>query len=109
MPRHEFGWMDPAPLPTARYDTYEPQTYRRISVDDAYIEPLLDRLADIDLYWHSLAVPGKGLAYCGITLIPPSAAPAFMEVIADVPELQELYALLRSAQEKGAFLIHYGI
>lgn len=71
MLKHEFGIMPKAPKTGKRYDKYEPQKYDCISVDDAYLQEVTDRLIAIDFYWHTLSVRGRGLAYCGITLIPP--------------------------------------
>ena len=61
-----------------------------ISVDDARLECIVERLSSIDFYWYTLSVKGKGLSYCGITLIPPSSLKAFIDAIADNSELSEL-------------------
>ena len=71
MAKHEFGIMNVSPKPHERYDSYEPEKYNCISVHDDCIEPLLDKLEQIESYWHTLERPGKGLACYGITLIPP--------------------------------------
>ena len=63
MPHHEFGIMDTAPEKGLRYDEYEPQKYNCITVDDVYIEGILDRLSNIHTYAHTLDVPYSGLAY----------------------------------------------
>ena len=55
-----------APQQGKRYDEYEPWKYACISVDDAYLEGVAERLTSIDFYWHTLSVKGKGLAYCGV-------------------------------------------
>ena len=78
MAKHEFGIMPEAPRRGERYDRYEPEKYACISVDDDYVEAITERLTAIDFYWHTLSVKGKGLAYCGITLIPPSSLYAFI-------------------------------
>ncbi len=109
MAKHEFGIMETAPKSGERYDEYEPQKYHCITVDDDYIEDILERFNDIDFYWHSLDVPGKGLAYCGITLIPPSSDKAFVAAIEDIPELSGLKALLQKAMDENKFVIHFGI
>ena len=71
MAKHEFGIMMDAPQQGKRYDEYEPWKYACISVDDAYLDGVVERLTSIDFYWHTLSVKGKGLAYCGVTLVPP--------------------------------------
>ena len=73
-----------------RYDEYEPNKYDCISVNDDYIEDILEKLSDIDFYWHTLDVKGKGLEYCGVTLIPPSSMQKFITVIENIPELHQL-------------------
>ena len=97
MAKHEFGIMMDAPQQGKRYDEYEPWKYACISVDDAYLEGVVERLTSIDFYWHTLSVKGKGLAYCGVTLVPPCSLKAFIDVIADNSELSELKKLLENA------------
>lgn len=109
MAKHEFGMMQDAPEQGKRYDEYEPQNYNCISVDDAYLEPIDAKCDHIDFYWHTLDVKGKGLAYCGVTLIPPSSIPPFLDVIKDIPVLSELKALSEKALKEHKWMIHYGL
>ncbi len=97
MPKHEFGIMQETPKPGERYDKYEPHKYNCISVNDDYIEDIVSNFNHIDLYWHTLDTPAKGIAYAGITLIPPTSARAFIDVIKDVHGLNELRELLEKA------------
>lgn len=83
--------------------------YACISVDDAYLEGVVERLTSIDFYWHTLSVKGKGLAYCGVTLVPPCSLKAFIDVIADNSELSELKKLLENALSNNKWVIHYGL
>ena len=106
---HEFGIMPEDPKTGVRYDRYEPWEYNAISVHDDYIEPLMPQLNDVDLFWHTVDVPGKGLAYCGITLIPPAAFPAVLEIIRPVAELQILAELVEQAAKEQKYIIHFGI
>ena len=69
MAKHEFGIMIDSPQPGKRYDKYEPEKYACISVDDVYLEGIGERILSVDFYWHTLSVKGKGLSYCGITLV----------------------------------------
>ena len=62
----------------------------------------------IPVYFESLRRPEKGLAWYGITLIPPESAPLFRDLL-DRPELAELAALLKRAAETNKYIIHYGI
>ncbi|MGN0453276.1 MAG: hypothetical protein ACI4GZ_05700 [Ruminococcus sp.] len=109
MAKHDFGIMQNSPKKGKRYDVYEPRKYNCITVSDEYIEEIAANLDDIDCYWHSLDVPGKGIAYCGITLIPPSSMQAFISVIETSPGLSELKALLRKAYTENKWIIHYGL
>ena len=109
MAEHEFGMMDKAPAHGERYDNHEPEKYACISVDDDWIEPLLPKLNGIDFFWHSLDVPGKGLAYCGITLIPPESMEAVVGIIEETPGLGNLKKMLVEAKAKNRFVIHYGL
>ena len=109
MAKHEFGIMLDAPKKGKHYDEYEPWKYECISVDDKDLEGVVERLSSIDFYWHTLSVKGKGLAYCGVTLVPPCSLKAFIDSIADIPELCELKKLLKKALDKNKWVIHYGI
>ena len=106
---HEFGVMGDDPLPGERYDRYEPWEYNAISVHDDFIEPLMPHLNELDMFWHTLDVPGKGLAYCGITLIPPTVYPTVMEIIRPAAELQELFELVEQAAKEQRYIIHFGL
>jgi hypothetical protein len=109
MAKHEFGIMQDPPLLGKRYDDYEPEKYHCISVDDDFLEGVIDAFNPIDFYWHTLDVQGKGLAYCGITLIPPQSLAAFLDAIRDCPGLSELTALAKHAQKECKWIIHYGL
>lgn len=108
MAKHEFGIMQTAPKKGGKYE-YEPQKYNCISVNDDYIENIVSNFNDIDFYWHSLDNPRKGIAYCGITLIPPSSIQAFISVIGNYSELSELVILLQKAYSDNKWVIHYGL
>ena len=109
MANHEFGIMQNAPEKGKRYDEYEPQKYNCISVNDDYLEDIVADFDDIDFYWHTLDVEGKGLAYCGVTLIPTCSLNEFVDVIKDIPELHELRILSEKALAENKWLIHYGL
>lgn len=109
MAKHEFGIMIDAPQDGKIYDEYEPWKYTCISVDDKYLEGIVKGLSSIDFYWHTLSSPQKGLAYYGITLVPPHSLKAFIDVISENPELSELKKLLEKALDDNKWVIHYGI
>lgn len=109
MAKHEFGIMKNNPKPSLRYDAYEPQKYNSISVDDDYIEQMAPRLNNVEFYWHCLDMPAKGIAYCGITLIPPTSMEHMIEVIKTVDELSDLKQLLQKAFSENKWVIHFGL
>ena len=109
MAKHEFGIMMGTPQPGKRYDEYEPWKYDCISVDDDYVEGIAEKLNFIDFYWHTLSIKGKGLAYCGISLVPPCSLKAFIDAIDDIPELCELKKLMENALRQNKWVIHYGL
>ena len=109
MAAHEFGILPRAPRPGERYDAYEPEKYACVSVDDDWIWPLLEKLAGVPTYWHTTDRPETGLAYCGITLIPPASIPAFLAALEDAEVQPSLRALLERARAEGRFVIHYGL
>ncbi len=109
--KHEFGIMQKEPSPKARFDIYEPQKYNCIVVDDDFIEPIMADLQNVDCYWHTLQKTGKGLAYCGITLIPPQSMDAFTKILAsqNKKEYIPLMTLMNKARENSKYIIHFGI
>ncbi len=109
MAKHEVGIMTDDPRPDERYDEYEPWKYGCIAVDDTDLESIAPKLNALDFYWHTLSVKGKGLAYCGITLVPPCSLKPFIAVIADNSELCELKKLLEKAWRQNKWVIHYGL
>ena len=39
---HAFGILPRSPVPGERYDTYEPERYGCVAVDDQWVEPLAE-------------------------------------------------------------------
>lgn len=109
MARHEFGIMDIAPMLGQEYNDYEPEKYHCISVDDENIVPLLKELSEISCYWHSLRREEKGLAYCGITIIPPNSLGKFISIIDSKIPFDELKDVLQKAAKENKYVIHFGI
>lgn len=109
MAKHEFGIMQTAPERGRRYDDYEPQKYEYISVDDDYVEIIDAGVSRTDFYWHTLDVPAKGLAYTGVTLIPPASIQRLADSIEDIPELSPLRQLCEKAIENDKWIIHFGL
>lgn len=99
MPHHEFGIMPKEPKSGKRYDHYEPEKYGCISVSNDYIVPFLDKFHAVKCYWHTLDRAELGLAYYGITLIPPTSLGSIIEEIKDNAALSALSALLLRAEK----------
>ena len=93
------------------FDTYEPNKYNCIEIDDDFIEPILLELQSIDCYYNTICNKGNGLAYCGITLIPPSSIDTFIEVLLrkHMIEYDLLIDLLKKAKKNNKYVIHFGI
>ncbi len=109
MAKHEFGIMESAPISGRRYDEYEPKKYNCISIDDNYIEHIQEQLLIFDSFCHTIDIPMKGLNYIGITLIPPTSIDAFLAVISEGMEYEELRNLLIEAKNRKKYVIHYGL
>jgi hypothetical protein len=111
MSKHEFGIMQKNPKSEERFDSYEPQKYDCIQVDDDLIEPIMMELQSVNCYWHTLQRMEKGLAYCGITLIPPKSMDAFTKVLSsyNTEDYIFLISLANQAKERNKYIIHFGI
>ena len=106
MAKHDFGIMQTAPKKGIRFDSYAPEEYNCISVDDDDILPLLEKLRVVKCFWHTLDRPEFGLAYYGITLIPPESFSAIIEMIWHNPNLSDLMALFVEAEKATKDLAH---
>lgn len=111
---HEFGIIDIFDR-QKDYSSYEPQKYNCISVDDDIINDLAKPLSIMRTYFHSFNRPEYGLAYWGITLIPPESLSLFYEVVISSRyfnkpvELNNLATLIIKAIEDRKYMIHYGV
>ncbi|WP_316569491.1 short-chain dehydrogenase [Neobacillus sp. YIM B06451] len=111
---HEFGVIDVLDK-QANFQEYNPDKYNCISVHDDIIETLVDRLTSMKTYFHSLGRPEFGLAYYGITIIPPESLSFFYEVVSassdfkKSEELAELAAKIIQGSEERKYMIHYGV
>ncbi|MGG0668319.1 short-chain dehydrogenase [Lederbergia citrisecunda] len=111
---HEFGIIDHLDA-TYNYEEYNPQKFNCISVDDDIINSIYVHLSVMKTYFHSLNRPENGLAYCGITIIPPDSLQLFYVIVTtskffkESGELAELAFIISQAIEKKKWMIHYGI
>ena len=109
MLKHEFEMMMADPEPEQIFEEYEPEKYDCIAVDDEYVQDVAEKLAGVSVYWHSLDRPESGLAYHGITLIPPESIEEVIEAVKDVPEMRRLMEMLVVAERERKFVIHFGM
>ena len=109
--KHEFGIMQEDPSDKERFDTYEPQKYNCIEVNDDIIEPILMDLQEVNCYWHTLQIEKGGLAYYGITLIPPKSMDVFINILSlqKKEDYISLILLANQAKKHGKYIIHFGI
>ncbi|WP_082148071.1 short-chain dehydrogenase [Bacillus sp. LK2] len=111
---HEFGIFDDFDI-QKKYNDYTPQKYNCISVDDDIINSLIGNLSIMKTYFHSFNRPEYGLAYYGITIIPPESLSLFYDVVTssryfkNSTELSELASKIIQATEEKKYMIHYGI
>ncbi|KOP82700.1 short-chain dehydrogenase [Cytobacillus solani] len=111
---HEFGIIDNFDN-MKNYNDYTPQKYSCISVDDDLINSLNEKLSIMKTYFHSYKRPEFGLAYWGITIIPPESLSLFYDVVLSSryfkksAELHELAAKIIQATEEKKYMIHYGV
>ncbi len=110
MAKHEFGLMADTPG-DERYDCYAPEKYSLVAVEDEDIEKIAGELDGIPCYWHTLRCPRSGLAYHGITLIPPESAASFIAVFQQRgrDRFARLTALFEQAKKENKYILHYGI
>lgn len=109
MAKHEFGIMDIAPNLEQEYNDYEPDKYHCVSVIDEDIVPFLKEFSTIPCYWSSLKQEKRGLAYCGITIIPPNSLEKFISIIDGKTQFNELKNMLNKANKANKYVIHFGI
>ena len=79
------------------------------AVEDDEVHALWEHFGSIPCFWHSLQRPAQGLAYTGITLIPPSSAKNLLDRLLQQEQRCSLKGILHDAWEKGCYVIHFGI
>ncbi len=109
MLRHGFGIMPEDPRPGIQYEEYEPDKYNCIFVEDESLLPILDELKEMKCYWHSIDRQEKGLAYHGVSLIPPESFEIFKCSVSGKDNLQELQDLILEAECEKRYIIHFGV
>ncbi|MDP4087572.1 MAG: short-chain dehydrogenase [Bacillota bacterium] len=114
MPVHEFGIIDNIEN-AKKIIGHNPQKFNCISVDDDIILDLNKDLSIMRTYFHSLERPEFGLAYWGITIIPPESLSMFFDLVTSSTlykksaEINELASKILQAKEENKYMIHFGI
>ncbi|WP_410796985.1 short-chain dehydrogenase [Niallia circulans] len=105
---HEFGIIENFNKQYV-YNHYTPDIYDCIPVNDDFIQELIKPLAMMKTYFHTSERLANGLAYYGITLIPPESLPFFLDIVASKKsgELIDLARKITAAQEAEKYMIHY--
>ena len=102
--------MKRAPVSEEMYEKYDLSLCgETAAVEDDEVDALWEHFGSIPCFWHSLQRPAQGLAYTGITLIPPSSANNLLDRLPQQDQLCSLKGILHSAWEKGCYVIHFGI
>ncbi|WP_400195358.1 short-chain dehydrogenase [Lysinibacillus telephonicus] len=111
---HDFGIINDINDKNS-YSSYSPELNNCIQVQDEVVQELVEGLKIIKTYFHSLERPNVGLAYHGITLIPPESLSQFLDtiltnkVIKNFEETSLLCEKIQQAIEQNKYMIHYGI
>ncbi|OEH92438.1 short-chain dehydrogenase [Bacillus solimangrovi] len=111
---HEFGIIDDFDI-GKDYGDYAPKKYNCITVEDDLIQELSKDLKLLKSYFHSYDRPEFGLAYYGITIIPPPSLSFFYNVVVSSSkfksseELIDLAAIIVQASEEQKYMIHFGV
>lgn len=118
MAKHEFGIIN-CFICDKRYDTYEPEKYNCISVNDNLIERIMDKhkkkFEFVKTYNNTKTELSRGLNYCGTNIIPPESLKNFCDIITNANnecQSQEIKLLIEKISEainENKYLIHYGI
>lgn len=110
---HEFGII--IDIQDHAYESYTPEKYHCISLHDDIISDIMEALTLMPTYFHRLELPNFGLAYHGITIIPPVSLPLFLDMVLQsdawkrYEELDELAVKIKEAIRLQRYMIHYGI
>lgn len=109
---HEFGIIDKVNSKKDYDGEYSPEKYKCISVEDDIICRLSENLTVMKTYFHSMNRPEFGLAYFGITIIPPDSLLFFCNAVTSsgyFKESDELVLKIQQAITEKKHMIHYGI
>jgi hypothetical protein len=105
---HDFGIITDDKI---EYKDYEPAKYGCVEVDEDALDNIAIQFKDIDTFWHSRLRPNYGLAYWGITLIPPRSLGAFKAIFEATENLAfaEVVTVINNAIAQNKWVIHFGV
>ncbi len=112
---HDFGIIENLNNQIDFDDEYNPEKYNCIAVEDELVSILDEKLFGMKTYFHSLNRPEMGLAYFGVTIIPPDSLLFFYDVVTssehlkNSDELNKLVLKIQEAIKEKKYMIHYGI
>lgn len=112
---HDFGIIENINNQIDFDDEYNPEKYNCIAVEDELVSILDEKLSGMKTYFHSLNRPEMGLAYFGVTIIPPDSLLFFYEAVTssehlkNSDELNKLILKIQQAIKEKKYMIHYGI
>lgn len=115
---HQFGIIDC--ISEYKENEYEPQKYNCVSVDGDFIDEISpksfgDKMKNLNTFVNNIHTPYKDLAYCGITLIPPSSLKDFLDILLaentlyKSNELTKVINKISNAIKVNKWVIHYGV
>lgn len=110
----EFGIIESFD-PQHEYSKYEPEKYGCSSIDDDRLNDWWEELTKLKTYNMSLEYPQTALSRWGVTLIPPSSLPGFLEIVVNDKDfnsyaaLPELADKIRTAIKENKYMIHFGV
>ena len=100
------------------YTGYHPDKYHCVAIDDdLYINDWWKALSQLDtfnVYKKGVLQPQKALSRWGITIMPPSSLPVFLDIITSDKRSKKdkhliaLKKLVHQAILDGKYMIHYG-
>jgi hypothetical protein len=96
------------------YSDYFSRKDNCIFVNDEIILLVIKELKIMPTFYHNLNRPEYGLAYWGVTLIPPTSLKTFKDVLLGEKciqplELNQLIVLINTAIEENKYIIHCGV
>ena len=116
---HEFGIVECIEENKENFG-YDPKKYNCIGVDGDFFDELMSKdfgkkIDHLETFACNINRPYKGLAYYGITLIPPSSHKQFLNIVTEAneeyksEELEELIKKITEAIKVDRWLIHFGV